>query len=614
MDTKSITIFATGLAVGVAATAIMMTNNQQQPSTTNNNDTKPSTPTTTTTNKPPPSPTTTIGAIPPSQTHRTITIPQMLCRTEQVFGHELATISATGVQMTYKQLITRIRKAASGLINNLGLQKGDRVGILSLNTVEYLELLFAISFAGGLPVPLNIRHTPQEIADCLNDCEAKVLVVDETFSNVGLTLKTLVKSLQHIIWTGTDVKSKSSSTTNTGESLVMYETLIETSPPSREIPIEYKSTDIYGIFYTGGTTGKSKGVMLSHEGLIFNAYSIVNVVNYVKGIRYLHAGPMFHLADGASTFGVTMMGGVHVFIPRFVPDLALRAIHDHKVTHTLWVPSMFMMVLQVPNLKDFDVSSMLKFIYGASPMPEATLLSSMKTFPNAKFVHGYGMSESSPCLTFCGPENHYAGSPLLASCGQVVPHCELKIVNEKDIEVPRGEVGEIVVRGPNVMLGYWNMPERSAEALRNGWLHTGDGGLMNNEGYVFIKDRIKDMIVSGGENVYSSEVENCVLQMPEIKQCAVIGIPDSVLVEKVCAIVVLKDNSKKPSVTAQQIIDHCKKLIAGYKCPKEIVFRNEDLPLSGAGKVLKSVLRKPYWEKVKSEIYSTTDDRKTTYT
>jgi len=240
------------------------------------------------------------------------------------------------------------------------------------------------------------------------------------------------------------------------------------------------------------------------------------------------------------------------------------------------------------------------------------LLDSMKTFPGAKFIHGYGMTEASPCLTFLGPEHHFAGSPLLTSAGQVVPHGDLRIVDENDKEVPRGTVGEVVFRGPNVMLGYWNMEKTSEHTLKNGWLHTGDGGRMDENGFLWIVDRIKDMIVSGGENVYSAEVESCIMQIKGVVACAVIGVPDKVLVEKVSAILVIKEGNPD-KVTEQSVTEHCKSKMAGYKCPRLVVFRTDPLPLSGAGKVLKSELRKPYWNDQTQHIYSSNDARESSY-
>lgn len=533
---------------------------------------------------------------------RRVTIAQLVTRAEQCFPENIATISFEGETRTYGEFAKRIRAAAAGLVRDLGVMDKDRVGILAMNSETYLECFFAVPFAGGITVPLNTRLARQELTDILNDCDMKILIVDECFFSMADELSATVKTLTKIITLKRislekDVKYPGNSTE--------YEDLItkHERDPLKVPAVDTKSSDIYGLFYTGGTTGKSKGVCLSNEGLIMNAYAIVNVVRYKEGIRYLHAGPMFHLADGASTFGVTLMGATHVFVPKFIPDHALRAIQEHKVTHTLWVPSMFQLCLALPNVKDYDLKSMRCFLYGASPMLEKVLVDSMLTFPSASFVQGYGMTEASPCLTFLGPEYHVAKNPYLTSIGQCVPHGELKIFDENDIEVPRGTIGEICFRGPNVMLGYWRMPETTKTTLRNGYLHTGDGGRMDEKGFVWICDRIKDIIVSGGENVYSPEVEGVLMQIKGVLGCAVIGIPDPMLVEKVCAVLVVGRDSV---ITQQNVMEFCKSKIAGYKCPRHVVFRQEPLPLSGAGKVLKTELRKPFWENFKGpQIYST---------
>ena len=319
---------------------------------------------------------------------------------------------------------------------------------------------------------------------------------------------------------------------------------------------------------------------------------------------------MFHAADQASTFSVTMVGATHVFMPKFIPKDTLDVLSKHKVTHSLLVPTMFSMLLSVTDIQEYNLECCEGFLYGASPMPESTLLQAMTIFSKASFIQGYGMTECSPVNSFLDAEDHVARKNL-NSAGRPVPHAELKVVDENDLEVPRGVVGELIVRGPHVMKGYYNMPEQTAIALKGGWMHTGDGAVMDEEGYIFIKDRIKDMIVTGGENVYSTEVENCICKMESISACAVIGIPDTKLVEKVAAIVVPKAGF---DVTEDDVKAYCKQLIASFKCPKKVILRKEPLPLSGAGKVLKNELRRPFWHNTESShIYGTDSNRGTNY-
>jgi acyl-CoA synthetase (AMP-forming)/AMP-acid ligase II len=269
----------------------------------------------------------------------------------------------------------------------------------------------------------------------------------------------------------------------------------------------------------------------------------------------------------------------------------MKAIADHQVTDALLVPTMIQILVDDPNVGDSDLSSLVHLVYGASPISEAVLERARKVFPAAGFTQGYGMTELSPGATLLTPADH--DNPALhRSAGRAAPHVEVRIVDPNDKEVARGEVGEIVVRGDNVMLGYWNRPEDTAAAVRDGWMHTGDGGRMDENGYVFIVDRIKDMIITGGENVYSAEVENALAGHPAVAACAVIGVPDPGWGERVHAVVVLLPGQQ---ATAEDIRAHCKALIAGYKAPRSVDFVDA-LPMSGAGKILKRDLRERYWD------------------
>jgi long-chain acyl-CoA synthetase len=247
-------------------------------------------------------------------------------------------------------------------------------------------------------------------------------------------------------------------------------------------------------------------------------------------------------------------------------------------------------------LPEYDLSKLQNLLYGASPMPEAVIMKAMEVIPHVDFYQAYGQTEASPVITIMGPEYHTTTGPLagkINGAGCAITGVDLKIFDESDQPVAVGEVGEVCIRGENVMLGYWNLPDVTTETLRNGWLHTGDGGRLDQDGMLFIVDRVKDMIISGGENVYSSEPEQAVYQHPAVAECAVIGIPHDSWGEQVHVVVVLKAGH---SLTEQELIDHCKSLIAGFKCPRSVTFRDEPLPLSGAGKILKKDLRAPFWE------------------
>jgi long-chain acyl-CoA synthetase len=335
--------------------------------------------------------------------------------------------------------------------------------------------------------------------------------------------------------------------------------------------------------------------MLSHRNLVMNAANVIVAFGYDADSVYLHAGPMFHLADGASTLAITAVGGVHVFIPAFDPADFFTTVQREKVTHSLLVPTMINMLVNFPKISDYDLSTLQRITYGASPMPDALLRKAIATLPGVRFVHAYGMTEAAPLVTALDPrystlDGPYAGRSK--SCGQAAPMVDVRIADPDDNEVPRGTVGEVQVRGANIMLGYWNKAELTAQALRGGWYHSGDGGYMDEEGFVYIVDRLKDMIITGGENVYSAEVENAIAVLDGVAEVAVIGIPDETWGEAVHAVVVPRTGR---SVTPDQVIAHCHALIAGYKCPRSVTIRNEPMPISGAGKILKVVLREPYW-------------------
>jgi len=353
-------------------------------------------------------------------------------------------------------------------------------------------------------------------------------------------------------------------------------------------------TDLAARFYTGGTTGSPKGVMLSHSGLIMSALSLGALLGLRPSSVHYCGPPLFHIAAGMVIVQLALVGGTHLIIDRFDPATALAAMDKHRVTQALLVPSMIGMVLdrmeQGQTLPDLQT-----VVYGASPIAEALLRRAMAVFPHTRFFQVYGQTELSPAATLLSYEDHILEGPLarrLKSAGQAIPCCDVEVTDEAGRPLPQGGVGEIRVRGPNVMLGYWNLPQQTAATLVNGWCRTGDAGFFDEDRYLYVVDRVKDMIVSGGENVYSAEVENAVAKHSAVHACAVIGIPSERWGEEVHAIVILKEDV---SLTVEALRAHCKELIADYKCPRSITIRREPLPHSAVGKVLKSELRAPFW-------------------
>jgi acyl-CoA synthetase (AMP-forming)/AMP-acid ligase II len=485
-----------------------------------------------------------------------------------------ATIDGDRVR-TWAQSRDRVARLA-GVLRELGLEPGDRVAMLALNSDHYHEYLLAVPWAGGVVTPVNVRWSPAEIAFSLVDAGVEVLLVDDVFVGLVPAIRAEAPGLHHVLHWGEEP---------TPEGMRPVEALIAEQAP---VPDAGRGgDDPYGIYYTGGTTGVPKGVVLTHANLTYSALGSAATGAFVaSGGRLLHAAPMFHLADGAAWVARNAVGGTHVMVPSFTPAGVARAIEEHRVTDVLLVPTMIQMLVDDPATADADLSSLRCLLYGASAISEAVLARAAARLPGAAFTQAYGMTELSPVTTMLLPEDHGV-ERLRGSAGRSAPHAEVRIVDEQDREVPRGTVGEIVARGGHVMAGYWNRPEETATALRGGWMHTGDGGYMDDEGYVFVVDRIKDMIVSGGENVYSAEVENALAAHPAVASCAVIGVPDDEWGERVHAVVVLAAGE---TTTEAALREHVKSRIAGYKAPRSVEF-TDALPISGAGKILKRELR-----------------------
>jgi len=485
--------------------------------------------------------------------------------------------------VTWSELRRRASKLA-GALQALGVEAGDRVAILALNSDRYLEYYFSCWWAGAVVVPMNVRWSAGENAYSLNDSGAEVLFVDKTFAPIVPRIQSEAEALKTLIYLDDG---------DVPDGMLGYEDFLQDSAAVTDSG--RGGEDLAGIYYTGGTTGFPKGVMLSHRAIWYNGMAAAKHLHLESGDRYVHIAPMFHLADGAGSMGVTMSGASHYFIPAFTPDGAVDAISRSGATHTLMVPTMIAMVLQSPAFDPEALGNLQYLTYGASPMPEGVLLETMDKLPGIKLIQGYGQTEMAPLVTTLPPEYHVLEGPKsgkLRAAGRVICGCEVEIRDENGNMLPNGEVGEIYARSPGSMTGYWNLPEQTADTLNDGWVRTGDGAYMDDDGFVFIVDRVKDMIVTGGENVFSAEVESVLSTHSAVAEVAVIGVPSKQWGEAVHAIVVLQQGAE---VSEQALIAHCDGQIANYKCPKGITFRNEPLPLSGAGKVLKRELREPFW-------------------
>lgn len=487
-------------------------------------------------------------------------------------------------RLTFREVDERVNRLSSGLAR-LGVGSGDRVAILALNCHQFYEFYYAVPQVGAVVVPINFRLPPHEVKYIIDHSGSRVVAVDQALLPVIETIRASLDSVEHFILMGDE----------RCDGYLCYEELLAASSPGFEAP-EVSDDELLGLFYTSGTTGEPKGVMLSHRNMLANIANSEGVYNYLPTDIYLHAAPMFHLADGAAVFTHTANGATQAFIPRFDPKQVLETISRERVSLIVLVPTMINFLLHQPDIDSYDLSSLRHLTYGASPIAPDLLRRAMKAF-DCSFGQGYGLTEASPLLTVLTADDHLtpgaAGERRLASCGKPVPGVDVRVVIEDGSDAKPGEVGEIIARGPNIMLGYWKRLEDTENVLRDGWLHTGDLATVDEDGYIFLVDRKKDMIVTGGENVFSTEVEAVLYAHPSVKEAAVIPVPDEDWGEAVHACVVLRDGKQ---ATVEELTEFCGERLANYKVPHSIEFIEGELPKGGTGKILKKQLRERYWK------------------
>jgi len=481
---------------------------------------------------------------------------------------------------TYSEHADRTLKLANGIRSELGVGSGDRFAVMALNSHHYLELYHAAFLGAGVINPLNLRLASKELEFILQDSGTTVCFVDQVFAPLVDRVKAQT-SIEKVVLIGEgDVPHD-----------VSYDDVL--SAGTTAVPDEPDEDDVVILMYTGGTTGLPKGVVLDHRAAMLDFYKIASRWPFSDRHVYLHQTPMFHAASFGGVLTIPAVGGATTFVPMFDPASVLDVTEKHGVTTTVMVPTMIQMLLDHPAFAAERFASMEVLTYGASPMPAALLDRLLAMFPDLDIFQGYGMTENCGLLTCLGPEEHRAGGDLLRSAGRALPGSVVRILDEDGNVVAPGEVGEVCARAGNYMREYWNRPEETAAAFAGGWYHTGDAGRLDERGYLYLVDRVKDMIVTGGENVYSTEVENAIGSHPAVAQVAVIGIPSEQWGEAVHAIVVLKPGE---TATDEELRAWGRDRIAGFKVPKSIEFRTDPLPMSGALKVLKRELRAPYWE------------------
>jgi long-chain acyl-CoA synthetase len=465
-----------------------------------------------------------------------------------------------GTAISFQALHERVRNIAATLAAH-GFTAGDRLALLLPNSPEYIELVYACSWLGVTAVPINARLSAAEIDQVLLDAKPRGLVRHSSLPNPTVQLP----------W-----------------QLTLDQQPLDVRNDSCPDPL-YDPGAILALIYTSGTTGRPKGVMVTHANILANVDHLSYWLKLREGGVYLHAAPIFHIADFPAMFAAPAFGGRQVTIPKFNPQAFCELVQHERVTHTVLVPTMLNLLTQMPETKPYDLSSLELLAYGGSPMAPELVRRTRKLLPNAKLLQSYGLSETG-FLTGLEDQDHINGR--LLSCGRPCPGIDLRVEDETGRVVETGQHGELVARGANVMRGYWNDPQDTAVAFRNGMFRTGDIGYQDADGYFYILDRLKDMIVTGGENVYSGEVEAVIYKHPAVREAAVFGIPDPQWGEIVMASVVLKPGM---TLSAVDLTNHCRQYLANYKLPRRIEFSATELPKSGTGKILKRVLREQFW-------------------
>ena len=501
-----------------------------------------------------------------------------------------AAISFEGKKCTFAELSERVNRLANALLG-LGIEKGNVVALLEVNCNQYVEAYYAVAKIGAIFVPLNFRAKKDELVHMLSNSEAKVLFVGERYVDLVNSMRPELPLIKHYI----SIERKQ-------DGMLYYEELLA-SASAEEVFSDIADDDTTILMYTAGTTGLPKGVPLTHNSFSVYMLQNVNPADLETEETNLLTVPLYHVAGIQAMLAATYGGRTLALMRQFDVDEWLETVQREKANRAMLVPTMLKRVIDHPDFDKYDLSSLKVITYGAAPMPFEVIKKAIEVLPGVNFINAFGQTETASTITTLGPEDHVIEGTeeekekklrrLTSSIGRPMADVEMKIIDEEGNDLPPGEVGEIVARGPRVMSGYWKDAEKTAKAMtKDGWLRTGDMGYMDGEGYFYLAGRGDDLIIRGGENISPEEVENALYAHPSVEEAAVIGIPDPEWGQEPRAIVVLKQGM---AATAEELVEFCRQRLSSFKRPRSVVFVDE-LPRTSTGKVLKRVLREQYGE------------------
>lgn len=489
-------------------------------------------------------------------------------------------------RISYKQINERSNILANAF-EKIGIQKGDRIALLDVNSNQHIETYFACAKLDAIFVPINYRFRESELLKILRTAKPKILIFGNRYAELINSCANKIPSIQHYVSLGTS-----------SDQFLEYETLIAKNDSKDFFPT-HEGSDLTMLIFTSGTTGTPKGVMLSHES--FTSYTLNNVSPADPDIneKNLLTVPLYHIAGIQAMMSAIYAGRTLIIQKQFEPTEWLKLVQNELVNRAMLVPTMLKTIISHPNFVDYDLNSLEVITYGAAPMSPNVILEAIKKFPKVKFINAFGQTESGATITALMPDDHIIEETdakkdqkirRLSSIGKPLKDVQIRIVDKCGKDVEAGMIGEIVAKGSRIMKGYWEQIKETSNTIKDDWLHTGDLGYFDNEGYIFLAGRSKDIIKRGGELISPAEIEDILILHPSILDCAIIGIPDEQWGEKIRAIVVA-DNVN--NLTEELVIDFCNKNLASYKKPESVIFINK-IPRNSMGKIHKQDLRDSY--------------------